>query len=215
MGRTSNAKEQLLDAALELIWERSYGVVTIDAICEKAGVKKGSFYYFFESKSALAVAALEDDWSNCGKQKWDNLFSASTPPLDRIRNFFEFVYKSQAELLKEHGQVLGCPCFSVGSETSTQDETIRLKVQEILQRQIRYFESAIRDAVADGSLPATTEPAARAKCLFALMEGSMGQARIQNDLEFLRILPDSALDILGAKRTAAIAPSAPAATASA
>lgn len=44
MGRTSDAKERLLAAALDLIWERSYGSVTIDAICEKAGVKKGSFY---------------------------------------------------------------------------------------------------------------------------------------------------------------------------
>jgi len=39
--------------------EEGYGVVTIDDICQRAGVKKGSFYYFFESKSALAVAALE------------------------------------------------------------------------------------------------------------------------------------------------------------
>ncbi|MFA6962806.1 MAG: TetR/AcrR family transcriptional regulator [Opitutaceae bacterium] len=204
MGRTSNAKELLLDAALDLIWERSYGVVTIDAICEKAGVKKGSFYYFFESKSALAVAALEADWNDCGKQKWDSLFSASIPPLDRIRNFFQHAYDSQLVLQKEHGQVLGCPCFSVGSETSTQDETIRLKVQEILQRQIRYFESAIRDGQADGSI-ATGDAASKAKCLFALFEGSLGQARIQNDLEFLRVLPETALSILGAARTSSAA----------
>ena len=69
MGRTSDAKERLLDAALDLIWERSYGDVTIDAICEKAGVKKGSFYYFFDSKSELAAAALQSDWENCGKPK--------------------------------------------------------------------------------------------------------------------------------------------------
>jgi TetR/AcrR family transcriptional repressor of nem operon len=200
MGRTSNAKEKLLDAALELIWERSYGVVTIDAICEKAGVKKGSFYYFYESKSALAVEALEADWNECGKQKWDNLFSASVPPLERIRNFFQHAYDSQLALKKEHGQVLGCPCFSVGSETSTQDETIRLKVQEILQRQIRYFESAIRDGQADGSI-APGDAAAKAKCLFALFEGSLGQARIQNDLELLRVLPETSLSILGGSRT--------------
>ncbi|MGH8161947.1 MAG: TetR/AcrR family transcriptional regulator [Gammaproteobacteria bacterium] len=30
----------------------------MDAICERAGVKKGSFHYFFESKAALAIAAL-------------------------------------------------------------------------------------------------------------------------------------------------------------
>ena len=202
MGRTSNAKELLLEAALDLIWERSYGVVTIDAICEQAGVKKGSFYYFFESKSALAVAALEADWSSRGRQKWDGLFSASTPPLDRIRNFFQNVYERQVTLKQEHGQVLGCPCFSVGSETSTQDEPIRMKVQEILQRQVRYFESAIRDAQAEGSLPAG-DAAAKAKCLFALFEGSLGQARIQNDPESLRSLPDTALELLGARRLSA------------
>ncbi|CAM2888007.1 TetR/AcrR family transcriptional regulator [Rariglobus hedericola] len=204
MGRTSNAKEKLLDAALELIWERSYGVVTIDAICEKAGVKKGSFYYFYESKSALAVEALEADWNECGKQKWDGLFSASIPPLERIRNFFLSTYEGQLALQKEHGQVLGCPCFSVGSETSTQDEAIRLKVQEILQRQVRYFESAIRDGQADGSI-AAGDAASKAKCLFALLEGSLGQARIQNDLEFLRVLPETSLSILGVARTSTAA----------
>lgn len=199
MGRSSNAKAKLLEAALDLIWERSYGVVTIDAICEKAGVKKGSFYYFFESKSVLAVAALEADWNDQGKQKWDRLFSASTPPLERIQNFFRHVYDSQLALQKEHGQVLGCPCFSVGSETSTQDETIRLKVQAILQRQIRYFESAIRDGQADGSISGG-DAVSKAKCLFALFEGSLGQARIQNDLELLRVLPETSLAILGVSR---------------
>jgi TetR/AcrR family transcriptional repressor of nem operon len=199
MGRTSNAKGLLLKAALDLIWERSYGVVTIDAICEKAGVKKGSFYYFFDSKSDLAVAALNESWEQCAKQNWDNLFSASIPPLERIRNFFQSTHDTQAKVQKEHGRILGCPCFSVGSETSTQDETIRVKVQEILQRQIRYFESAVRDAQAEGSLP-PGDAMSKAKCLFALFEGSLGQARIHNDLAYLSVLPDTAMDLLGAIR---------------
>jgi len=197
MGRTSDAKERLLEAALDLIWECSYGAVTIDAICEKAGVKKGSFYYFFESKSELAVAALEADWAENGKQRWDSLFSASLSPLERIRAFFVHVHERQAILQKEHGRILGCPCFSLGSEVGTQDETIRAKVQEILQRQIRYFESAIRDAQAEGVIP-IGDAAAKAKCLFALFEGSQAQARINNDLAYLRVLPDTALTILGA-----------------
>lgn len=202
MGRISDAKDRLLVAALDLIWERSYGVVTIDAICEKAKVKKGSFYYFFNSKSDLAVAALDARWTNCGKAEWDETFSASTPPLDRIWNFLQSIHDSQAELQKEHGQVMGCPCFSIGTETSAQDDPIRDKAQEILQIQIRYFESAIRDAQAEGSVP-PSDAAAKAKCLFALFEGSLGQARIQNDLEFLRTLPQAAMDLIGAKRPAA------------
>ena len=64
MGRVSHAKERLMEAVLELIWTGSYGNTTIDQICEKAGVKKGSFYYFFDSKADLAATAIESDWRN-------------------------------------------------------------------------------------------------------------------------------------------------------
>ena len=38
MGRVSNAKETLMTAVLELIWQGSYGATTIDQICERANV---------------------------------------------------------------------------------------------------------------------------------------------------------------------------------
>lgn len=59
MGRTSTAKEKLLDVAFKLIWDQSYGSVSVDDICQQAEVKKGSFYHFFESKAELAIAAYE------------------------------------------------------------------------------------------------------------------------------------------------------------
>jgi TetR/AcrR family transcriptional repressor of nem operon len=197
MGRTSDARQRLLDAALELIWERSYGVVTIDAICEKAGVKKGSFYYFFESKADLTVEALNANWEQCGKAQWDENFSASVPPLDRILNHVRAMYEMQAELQRQHGQVLGCPCFSIGTEVIAQNEKLRAKTEEILQIQLRYLESAIRDAQAEGTVP-LGDPAVKAKCLFALFEGCMGQARIQNDLGLLKSLPKVIAELLGA-----------------
>ena len=42
-------KERLTEAALDLIWHNSYGATSVDAICERAGAAKGSFYYFFKS----------------------------------------------------------------------------------------------------------------------------------------------------------------------
>jgi TetR/AcrR family transcriptional repressor of nem operon len=196
VGRKSDAKQRLLDAALDLIWENSYGVVTIDAICEKAGVKKGSFYYFFESKSDLAVAALEEEWQAEMKPKFDTMFSASNPPLERIRLMLKGSYDCQKEMLEQQGQVLGCPCASVGSEVCTQNEPIRVKVRETQCRIVRYLESAIRDGQADGSI-SEGDPLIKAKTLYAFYEGSMTQARIQNDLEPLRIMPEAAMDILG------------------
>jgi len=197
VGRKSDAKQRLLEAAGDLIWENSYGMVTIDAICEKAGVKKGSFYYFFESKADLAVAALEEDWQKEMKPKFDAMFSASNPPLERIRLMMQSSYDCQKQMLEENGQILGCPCFSLGSEICTQNEPIRAKVQETLCRMVRYLESAIRDAQADGSV-GPGDPLIKAKAVYTLYEGSLTEARIQNSLESLRILPEMVMGYLGA-----------------
>src|SRR5580692_10064636 len=108
MGRVSDAKQRLMDAVLDLIWSESYGSTTIDHICEKAGVKKGSFYYFFDSKADVATAALDDAWQK-HRADLDAMFSATLPPLERLRRYCDFQYKIQAEALAKYGHVLGCP----------------------------------------------------------------------------------------------------------
>jgi TetR/AcrR family transcriptional repressor of nem operon len=62
MGRTSDARERLIETTLDLVRRDGYGAVTVDAICEAVGVKKGSFYHFFPSKDALVIAALDWHW---------------------------------------------------------------------------------------------------------------------------------------------------------
>ncbi len=202
MGRTSNADERLMTAALDLMWEESYGAVSIDDICQRAGVKKGSFYYFYESKSALAVAAL-DRMSQEQRAIWDEQFSPATPPLDRIRARCEFTYKKQADLKAKHGKVLGCPLCSLGSEICNQDEQIRDKIREICTRSTKYWESAIRDAQTEGLIGAG-DPAAKARCVFAYYEGLITQARIYNDAEILRDLGNMVLAHLHAKEPQAV-----------
>lgn len=204
MGRTSDANERLMDAALDLIWEESYGAVTIDDICKRANVKKGSFYYFFNSKSDLAVAALERLWEQTWKPKLDSVFSSSADPLARITDYLNGVYERQVEVKRQHGKVLGCPVVSVGSETCTQDCEINLKIREMLSRKRRYYESAIRDAVAAGAIP-PCDPAEKAMAFAALIEGCICQARIMNDPEVARTLPSVAMALLGA-RTATPSP---------
>jgi TetR/AcrR family transcriptional regulator, transcriptional repressor for nem operon len=197
MPRTSDAKERLTDAGMDLIWENSYGATSVDAICERADVRKGSFYYFFRSKSELAAAALEADWKK-RKVDMDSIFSPTVPPLERLERYFDFAHDRLAKLQKKCGAVLGCPLFTVGSEVSTQDKPLRDKVQELLDRQVKYFESAIRDAHAQGLIVAP-DAKAKAKALFACYQGTLTQARIENNVESLREFKDVALDFLGAK----------------
>src|SRR5467141_1556151 len=127
MGRVSDAKKRLMDAVSELIWTGSYGSTTIDQICDKAGVKKGSFYYFFESKADLAVAALDAEFKK-KRPEMDAFFSPTIPPLERIRNYCESCYRSQAQAKENGGCVLGCPLFTLGAEVSTQEQNLRSKI---------------------------------------------------------------------------------------
>ena len=195
MPRTSTAKERLTETALKMIWSNSYGATSVDAICDKAGVKKGSFYYFFKSKSELAAAALDADWRK-HRSRLDGIFSPTVPPLERLKRYFEFSYEHLLEIKKECGCVLGCPFNTLGSEVCTQDSVLRDKIQEILDRKMTYFESAIRDAHAEGLIFAP-DAKAKAKTLFMFIQGALSQARIEDNLEIVRDSYSCALDLLG------------------
>src|SRR2546428_9862093 len=108
MGRVSDAKQRLMEAVRDLIWAGSYGTTTIDQICEKAGVKKGSFYYFFDSKADLAVAALDAEWQRM-RPELDGIFSPTVPPLERFRNYLDPGYRLQAQIQSKCGCVLRWP----------------------------------------------------------------------------------------------------------
>lgn len=208
MGRTSDANERLMNAALDLIWEESYGAVSIDDICKRADVKKGSFYYFFASKAELAIAALERMWTTEWKPNMDAQFSPSIDPVQRLLTYLDGIYERQANIFKKTGKVLGCPACCVGSEVGGQELDLGAKVREIISRKRRYYESAIRDAVAEGQIE-PCDPVQKAQSLMCLLEGATAQARIMNDPESLRSLAVAGRDLLRIKSPAVSAAASP------
>jgi TetR/AcrR family transcriptional repressor of nem operon len=72
-----------------------------------------------------------------------------------------------------------------------------------MDRKMSYFVSAIRDAHAQGLINAP-DPEAKARALFACYQGTLAQARIQNDIELLRDFKQVAMDVLGVKRAPAV-----------
>ena len=192
-----------MDAAMDLMWRNSYGTTSVDAICDQAGAKKGSFYYFFKSKSELAAAALEAEW-NKKKKDMDAIFSPTVPPLERLDRYFDYVHDRLAEVQQKCGSILGCPFINVGSEVSTQDQIVRETIDRIMDRKMNYFISAARDAAAQRLIDAP-DPEGKARALFACYQGTMAQARIQNDIELLREFKEVAKDVLGVKRAQAVA----------
>ncbi len=198
MPRVSDMKERLTDAAIELMWENSYGSTSVDAICERSGAKKGSFYYFFKSKSELTAAALKADWAK-KRAYMDSVFSPTVPPVERFERYFDSMHDSLAERQQQCGSILGCPMLAIGSEICTQDQLVRETIDQILDQKMHYFVSAIRDAHAQGLIHAP-DPSMKAKTLFACYHGVLSQARVQNDLQLVREFKHIALDLLGVKQ---------------
>ncbi|MGH8271425.1 MAG: TetR/AcrR family transcriptional regulator, partial [Gammaproteobacteria bacterium] len=200
---TSDAKERLMAASTELTWQKGYNAVTVDAICERAGVKKGSFYHFFESKAALALAAMENAWQTRTRPGMDALFSVSHPPLERLKQYFEMLYQRQIEQKRQSGGcMLGCPFFSLGMESGGLDPEVWHASQRYLQRKHKYLEAAIRDARAEGSIDISSVEEA-AEGVHTLLEGALARSRVEDDPEPLRDLYGQALRLLGAKRPVA------------
>ncbi len=191
-----------MDAAHELIWGYSYGAVTIEAICQRARVKKGSFYHFFDSKSDLAASAINAWWDE-RRARIEELFRPEVPPVERIWKYLEFVAQSQIQAYEESGQILGCPIFTLGSEICTQDERLRFLIQEILGSAVRYFEDAIREGQASDEIQGTDAPL-KARLLLAFYEGTLTRARIENNPKLVRSLSSDALELIGARQALAV-----------
>ncbi|HEY3605804.1 MAG TPA: TetR/AcrR family transcriptional regulator [Sporichthyaceae bacterium] len=57
--RPPSHRTLLVDAMRELTQGQGFAATTVDEVCERAGVTKGSFYHHFASKDELGVAALQ------------------------------------------------------------------------------------------------------------------------------------------------------------
>jgi TetR/AcrR family transcriptional repressor of nem operon len=195
MGRTSNARPRLLNAASDLLWEKSYHSVTVDEVCARAGVRKGSLYHFFDSKSALAVAALQHFWETLAKPAFDEHFSRANPPLAGIACFLDWLQCLQREKHRQVGKVLGWPFFNLGCELGDREPVIAGKLCELESAELRYFESAIRDAITQEAIESCA-PRAEAISLRAAIAGILARARIldqPDELNALTALPITVL----------------------
>jgi TetR/AcrR family transcriptional repressor of nem operon len=112
------------------------------------------------------------------------------------------IYERQREKREITGKVCGCPYGSLGSEQSTLEEAIRRKATELFERMQRYLEATLRDAIREGAIPAG-DPVVLAREVHALIEGTLLDAKVQNDLEIIHRLQPATFRLLGAPAEAA------------
>jgi TetR/AcrR family transcriptional repressor of nem operon len=189
--RDTTTKDRLIESAARVLHQRSYGSVGVDELCESAGVRKGSFYHFFESKRDLALAVLEAQWDGFERHVLRPAREAERP-LDRIALVFEYAIATVERMRKDAGYVLGCPFGNLAAELSTIEPEIRARIAEIFTRLARFFEDALGAALIAGDL-GEIDVARAASALVAYYEGVILLGKTTGETQVMRRLAPGAL----------------------
>ncbi|RIL03390.1 hypothetical protein DCC78_05015 [bacterium] len=73
--RARVTRQRVIDVAFALWADRGYDQVSVDTICEQAGIAKGTFYFYFPTKEHLLVRIMPSGS--------DAVHEAAAPLLDR------------------------------------------------------------------------------------------------------------------------------------
>jgi TetR/AcrR family transcriptional regulator, transcriptional repressor for nem operon len=172
--RTS--REKLVRAARKLMLAQGYPITSVDDIIEDAGVSKGSFYHYFDSKEELALTAMHEFLADGAALMMDGPFRNIADPRRRAIAFLKHV-ESLAMQLWNHGCLL--VMFSV--ELAGTSPKVREVTSAVLVDLIDRVGAILRPLTkeAGGNVPMTTS--AMANMYMAIIDGSLVYARATGD----------------------------------
>jgi len=192
-------RNRILQAADRLFYRHGYHATGLDAIIREAGVTKGNFYYYFESKEALALAVLEWHFELTSQETRTLLDEQKAGPLDSLFLMLEGIAGRQHAQADE-GALCGCLFGNFTLEMSADSDPVRRKVASIFDRYRKTIASLLRQARKAGELPAEIDPDSQAHVILSLIEGAIlldkSRQRIEalpKAIDFLRrMLPAAA-----------------------
>jgi TetR/AcrR family transcriptional regulator, transcriptional repressor for nem operon len=175
MPRPANPRVRaaLLEAGERLIHERGYNGAGVKEIVDAAGVPKGSFYGYFDSKEALLVAVVERYWEDVQARHGALLEDPGRSPLERIQAFFA----AMADDHELRNFALGCLLGSMALEMSNVSEAARASLTGLFDQ----WEERLAAVLAEAELAG--DPHELAAALIEAWEGAAMRGKIAQDRE--------------------------------
>ncbi|KOX15399.1 TetR/AcrR family transcriptional regulator [Nocardiopsis sp. NRRL B-16309] len=197
MGRTSDARERILDSSRRLMRTRGYTALGVAEICADAGVKKGSFYHFFDSKQALTVETVAEHWAEERRALEAAVTETAEDPVGRLRALVECLVGGQRTDHSESGTIHGCLYGNLALELSGHEPDVRSRLAGVFEEQAAMVARIIADAQEAGLVGSATGADALARSMVAQIEGTVLLARVRNDPALLDEIWPSAERLLG------------------
>lgn len=181
--RTANpeapAKKKIIAAARELMLTKGYGDTSVDEICKKSGVAKGSFFHYFADKEALATEAVHCFVRDTGSGM-ASCCEGESDPLKRILKMIDGGIK-----MSQSPDFKGCLMGTILQETSRTRPKIREACCEGLERSYHFLAKdyqAAKDKYAPGS---DIQPRKMAQYHMSVIQGSFLLAKAQGDVKLI------------------------------
>lgn len=173
-------KEKLISAAKDLMLDKGYVATTVDDICESAGVTKGSFFYYFKDKEALAKAALFDFACCADEAICCDLPKEEADPLKRVYNYLDNVIRWSND-----PKMKGCLIGMFSQELSETHPAIRKLCEKVFNSQIDSMVADLTAAKKKYIPRSKVDPRQLAEHFLALAQGSNILVKVKQDRNLL------------------------------
>lgn len=140
-------RDRILDAAEAQVMERGFAATSVDQIQEAAGISRGTFFYHFPSKDALARALIQRYARQDHELTESIMARAENLATDPLQQAFVFMGLFE-ELFREVGpEKSGCLFASYSYEAQLFDEETHRLIAGSLEHFRRLFGDKLKEAM--------------------------------------------------------------------
>jgi len=181
-----DTKTLLLEAGIELMYEKGYTNTGIQEVLQRVGVPKGSFYHYFESKEDFALAIIEQHQRNSRAKIERTLENAELSPITRLRNFCNECKQD----LEASNCRKGCLIGNLSQEMADQSERLRSALSGVMARWRDYFSTCIQEGQATGEISQAWPAAKMAELFLCGWEGAIMRSKSSKTPEPMNLFID-------------------------
>jgi TetR/AcrR family transcriptional repressor of nem operon len=180
-------KQEVLDAATDLIWAQGYNGASLAALVDAMGLNKSSFYNSFGSKQDVLRAVI-DIYSAAQVRMLERLFAKS--------GFREGLNALSASVIKDNNDGRGCLLVNCAAELALREPRAVKHVRQGFDAIAGVFTAKAQAAQALGELDPVVDPQALAQSLVAFISGLRVLAKSGMDRGALTLAARDTLDRL-------------------
>jgi Transcriptional regulator len=147
MEKRSEKLHSILDAAKSLFWKHGIRRVTIEEICQVAGVSKMTCYKYFSNKTAIAKYLIVDMFES-GIKAYKEIYNSDIPYEEKVKKMLDLKMSNAHEMSQE----------LLDDIYKYQDEELYETIETIKKRMLGIYLDDIREAQKIGEIRNDVKP---------------------------------------------------------